>query len=130
MTEKSHVYRGMTSHQCCEWRMFVSRKCKYKYKPTPLGIEPISPASQAGILATILWWNQINCSHQLSFKYNILYSILSTIDLPSSIATLLRSSRYLYCAPVGSILVRRDWFGNCTICFVLLLVIQKWYSRW
>ena len=84
-------------------------------------------AWQAGKPVTILWRNQINHWNKVYFKYTILYSI---INLPSDIATSLRNSRYLYCTQVRSILVRRDWFGNCTKCFVVLLVIQKWCSRW
>ena len=122
---KFHVSQRMTLHQCGEWVMFVSIKCKCK--SPQLGVEPSSPAWQRGILATILWWNQINWYYEIYFKYTIIYSI---INIPSAIATSLRNYRYLYCAHVRSILVRRECFGHCTKCFVVLLVIQGCSSRW
>ena len=83
--QKSHIYRGMTFHQCGEWSMFVSRKCKCK--SPPLAIKPGSPEWQAGILATILRRNQTNCWYRVYFKDTVWYSI---INLPSAIATSLR----------------------------------------
>ena len=123
VTKKSHVSRGWHPTNA------VSGTCLFpiKYKSPPLGIEPRSPAWQAGILATILWRNQINCFTEIYSKYNILYS---TIHLTRAITSSLRNSRYLYCAQVRSNLVRREWYGHCTKLFVVLLVMQGWSSRW
>ena len=80
MTGKYHVSQGVTSHQCGEWRMFVS----IEFESPPLVIESRSPAWQAGILATILWRIQICWFAELSSKCIIIHS---TIQLHSAIAT-------------------------------------------